>query len=182
MPARIWTVGHSNRSLEAFLEICRAHAIRCIADVRRVPASRRMPHFARGPLERALATEEIAYAWFPDLGGRRSSREGSPHTGWSEPAFAGYADYMDTEEWAQAAERLLEQAATLPTAILCAEAKYLECHRQLVADALLVRGVEVLHIVDPTTVVPHRLTPFARRVEERLVYDGGQVPLDLVCR
>ena len=177
LPARIWTVGHSNRTLEAFLELGRAHALGCIVDVRRVPASRRLPHFTRASLERALTDAGMEYLWLPGLGGMREPQAGSPHTAWSEPAFAGYADHMASAEWCAEMDRLLARAAAAPTAILCAEARYLECHRQLIADALQVRGVEVLHLVDAATVQPHRLTSFARVEETRLIYDRGQVEL-----
>lgn len=176
---RLWTVGHSNRPLEAFLALCATHGIAGIADVRRVPASRRWPHFARAPLERALAAAGIDYLWLPGLGGMREPRPGSPHTAWAEPAFAAYADHLESAEWRAGAEQLLARAAERPTAILCAEARHTDCHRQLIADAMLVRGVQVRHIVDARPAAPHALTPFARLDGQRLVYDRGQVRLGL---
>lgn len=174
-PARLWTVGHSNRSLEAFLALCRAHGLGGIVDVRRTPASRRWPHFSRAPLERALLGSGLQYLWLPELGGMRTPRPGSPHTAWTEPAFAAYADHLESDEWKAGAERLLARMAEGPTAILCAEARYTECHRQLIADVMHVRGVEVRHIVDDASAVPHTLTSFARVEGQRLIYDRGQV-------
>ncbi len=177
VPARLWTVGHSNRSLEAFLALCRAHGLGCIVDVRRTPASRRWPHFSRAPLERALVATSIQYVWLPELGGMRTPRPGSPHTAWTEPAFAAYADHLESDEWRAGAERLLARMGEGPTAILCAEVRYTECHRQLIADAMHVRGVEVVHVVDAETTIAHRLTSFARVEAGRLCYDRGQVGL-----
>src|SRR4051812_32280433 len=125
----VWTIGHSTRSLDELIELLRAHEIALLADVRRFPASRRHPHFARESLERALPAVGIEYCWLPDLGGRRSANKASPHTAWRVPAFAAYADYMQTAAFVQNAQQLLARAGTSRTAIMCAEALPQRCHR-----------------------------------------------------
>jgi uncharacterized protein (DUF488 family) len=169
----VHTIGHSTLPLERFLGALRAHGIAAVADVRRFPASRRHPHFASGPLADALGRAGIAYAWLPALGGRRRGLARSPHAGWRSAAFRAYADHMDTEEFRTGLERLLALAAERPTAVLCAEAVPWRCHRQLIADALLARAVEVRHVTGPGPPAAHRLPAFARVVDGRLVYDGG---------
>jgi uncharacterized protein (DUF488 family) len=173
----VYTTGHSTLPLDDFLSLLEAHGVRGVADVRRFPASRRHPHFAREALAAALATAGVAYDWLPGLGGRRQPRPDSPHVAWRNAAFRGYADHMDTAEFADALEALLGLARRRPTAILCAEAVPWRCHRQLIADALVAREIDVLHLGIGTAPAPHRLTPFARRVDGRLVYDRGQLGL-----
>jgi len=172
----VYTVGHSTRSADELVAILRAHDVRGVADVRRFPASRRHPQFAREALAARLAADGIAYDWLPALGGRRAARPDSPHRGWRVEAFRAYADHMETPEFAAGLARLVALAALRPTAILCAEAVPWRCHRQLIADALVARGVAVVHLLGTTT-SPHRLTAFARRDGDRLVYDGGQPAL-----
>jgi uncharacterized protein (DUF488 family) len=191
---RIATVGHSTRSIDDFLDLLRAHSVEQIVDVRRFPASRRHPHFGREPLESALRDAGVGYAWMEALGGRRRRRAGSPHVAWQVAGFAAYADYMDTPEFERAARELLERARDRFTAILCAEARPEQCHRRLIADWLVVRGVEasaspggrggagdveaqVVHLLDRTRTTLHRLPDFARVEEGRLIYDGGQLSL-----
>src|SRR5262249_11550038 len=152
----------------------RAHDILGIADVRRYPASRRHPHFAREALGEALTREGIAYDWLPGLGGRRHGRPDSPHTAWRSAAFRAYADHMETAEFRTELARLLVLAAARPTAVLCAEAVFWRCHRQLLADALVARGVEVRHVTGPGPSAAHRLTSFARVEGEHVLYDRGQ--------
>src|SRR5437773_2409914 len=146
-------------------------------DVRGSPASRRHPHFAREALAAALARDGLEYAWLPGLGGRRRGGAGSPHVAWRSPSFRAYADHMETADFAAELVRLLALAAARPTAVMCAEAVPWRCHRQLVADALLARGIEVRHVISTAPPEPHRLTPFARLEGERVVYDGGQLGL-----
>jgi uncharacterized protein (DUF488 family) len=175
----IFTIGHSTRSFEEFLAILDENGIRRLADIRRFPMSRRLPHFNSGPLAAALKSSGIDYRHFEGLGGRRPARRDSPHVGWRVEAFRGYADYMETPEFAAALADLEEWASELPTAIMCAEALYFKCHRRLTSDALRRDGFEVLHITGLHRVEPHALTPFVR-VEEgsgRLVYDVGELPL-----
>ncbi len=170
----VHTVGHSTRSLADFLGVLATHEISAIADVRRFPGSRRHPHFARDALAGALADVGVGYRWLPGLGGRRSPRADSPHVAWRSESFRAYADHMETPEFRDALASLLELAEERRTAIMCAEAVPWRCHRQLIADALVARGVEVRHVLGPGAPARHRLTVFARREGERIVYDGGQ--------
>jgi uncharacterized protein (DUF488 family) len=169
-PARVWTVGHSTRTLEAFLAILAAHGIGAIADVRRFPASRRHPHFAGEALAASLARAGIAYRWLPQLGGRRAARPDSPNTGWRNASFRGYADHLGTAEFAEGFAALKALASARPTAILCAEAVWWQCHRQLIADVLKAGGTEVLHIVDAAKATPHPYSGPAHVVDGRLDY------------
>jgi uncharacterized protein (DUF488 family) len=169
----VHTVGHSTRELPDFLSLLRVHGIRRLIDVRRYPASRRHPHFAREVLAAALRAEGIDYRHEPDLGGRRTGRADSPHTAWRSPSFRAYADHMDTPPFLAALDRLVELGRDAPTAILCAEALPWRCHRQLIADALVARGMEVRHILGPGSAERHELHPSAQlRADGRLVYAG----------
>ena len=147
-------------------------------DVRRYPASRRMPHFGRESLERSLPQLDIAYEHLVELGGRRSPHEHSPNTGWRVGAFRGYADYMVTESFRQALARLEEIARAQPSAVMCAEALWWRCHRRLVADALVVRGWKVVHIGSDGATTIHSLTPFAVVEDSRITYPEPQQSLD----
>jgi uncharacterized protein (DUF488 family) len=176
----IFTIGHSTRSAAEFLDLLRENGIGRLADIRRFPASRRLPHFNSGPLATGLASAGIAYCHFEDLGGRRPARPGSPHTGWRVEAFRGYADYMESAEFAAALADLERWAREALTAVMCAEALHFKCHRRLTSDALRRDGFDVRHITAPRRVEPHQYTPFVR-VEEtsgRLVYDVGELPLE----
>jgi uncharacterized protein (DUF488 family) len=174
IPETIWTVGHSTRSIEEFLQVLDAHRIEAIADVRRFPGSRKHPHFGREALEATLAAHRIAYLWLPELGGRRQPSPQSPNTAWRNAAFRGYADHMASEEFVRGMAKLLELAAGARTAILCAEAVWWRCHRALISDALCARGITVLHISDARHTVPHPLTAPARIVDGRLSYAAPQ--------
>ena len=171
---RIYSIGHSNRSLEDFLALLRGAEIRGVADVRAYPASRRWPHFNREALDPSLAAAGIRYLWIPQLGGRRSRGTGeSRHTAWTVEAFRNYADYADTGEFAAGLALLLEFAAAGRVAFMCAEALYWQCHRRLIADHLTVRGHRVFHLDGRGHPEPHRLPAFARVDGNDLVYDGG---------
>lgn len=173
----VHTLGHSTRSLAEFLAVLETHGIGGIADVRRFPASRRYPHFAREALARALVESGRRYEWIEGLGGRRGPAPDSPHVAWRNAAFRAYADHMDGAVFRAALERLVALAAERPTAVLCAEAVPWRCHRQLIADALVARGIEVRHVIGHGPPALHRLTPFARLQGSRVVYDGGHLPL-----
>jgi uncharacterized protein (DUF488 family) len=170
MTVSVWTIGHSTRSLEEFLELLSANKIEAVADVRRYPGSRRWPHFAREPLGIALESGGLAYNWFPELGGRRTPSPDSRNTAWRSPAFRGYADYMETEAFAEGLARLVNLASGLRTAILCAELLWWRCHRGLIADALRWLTFEVIHILGPAATAIHPYTPAARIVGGRLSY------------
>ena len=142
--------------------------VKLLVDIRTVPGSRRMPHFAKAALEVSLPAAGIAYLHMPELGGLRKPRRDSPNTGWRNDGFRGYADYMQTPDFWAALERLEEMAAQRRTAIMCAEAVPWRCHRSLVSDALTVRGVDVRHITGTSEPSAHRITPFAE-------VDGGRV-------
>lgn len=154
-----------------------SHGVQLVADVRRFPGSRRHPHFAREPLAAFLRTRDIEYRWMPELGGRRTPRPDSQNTGWRVAAFRGYADYMETPEFGDAFAALLDEAHALPTAIMCAEALWWQCHRRLISDALVVSGATVLHIQAPGRAEPHRLLPPAHLVNGRLTYAAEQLDL-----
>jgi uncharacterized protein (DUF488 family) len=169
-PLVVFTIGHSTRELDAFVRLLDAHAVACVADVRSVPRSRRNPQFNRETLPEALRLRGIAYVPLPALGGLRHPRSDSPNTGWHNASFRGFADYMATPEFAAGLAELMRLAAEQRTAIMCAEAVPWRCHRSLIADALLVRGVTVEHILSESRCAPHRLTPWARAQGTELTY------------
>lgn len=166
----VWTVGHSTRSIDEFLAVLRAHDIEALVDVRRFPASRRLPWFNAAPLATSLDAAGIAYYPLPSLGGRRRAAPDSSNTGWRHPSFRGYADHMDTEEFAEGLFDLLFIAGGLRTTVMCAELLWWRCHRRLIADQLAVLGEEVWHIETAKPAIPHRLTEPAQVVEGRLSY------------
>lgn len=170
-PLVLHTIGHSTRALDDFLALLRREGIRHVADVRTFPGSRRYPHFGAEPLAAALARAGIAYSHHPALGGRRRPRADSPNGAWRNEGFRGYADYMAGEEFARGVDGLLAIASREPVAVMCAEAVPWRCHRSLLADALVARGVEVRHITDART-YPHRLTSFAVVRDGRVAYPG----------
>jgi uncharacterized protein (DUF488 family) len=168
----IYTIGHSTHSADAFLKLLRAHEIRQLADVRLIPKSARYPHFALERLGPLLESHGIAYRHFLDLGGRRRPTRGSVNTAWRVEAFQGYADYMQTDGFRRACDALLDFAAAARTTIMCAEAVWWQCHRRLLSDALLVRGVPVLHILTAAAPKPHELSEFARELNGEVTYPG----------
>ncbi len=172
MVTRIHTVGHSTRSAEALVEILAAHGVRQLADIRTVPRSRRHPHFAREAMEQWLPARGIAYRHLAALGGLRRPRPDSINGGWRHPSFRGYADYMQTPAFAAGLDALLAFGEGGATTIMCAEAVWWQCHRQLVADALVARGLEVLHLMSAADATPHHLTSFARVRGGMLCYPG----------
>jgi uncharacterized protein (DUF488 family) len=158
----LYTIGHSNRPLDELLSILSAHRVRCLVDVRRFPGSRKNPHFGKDTLPTALEEAGIGYLWLEDLGGRRSVDPGSDrNAAWRVQAFRAYANYMATEPFSAALEELEATARQTPTAIMCAEALWTRCHRRLIADALVVRGWNVLHLMSPSRSETHRLPDFA---------------------
>ena len=170
-PATIWTIGHSTRSAEEFLALLEAHGVEQIADVRTVPKSGRHPQFSKEALEAFLAGHQRGYRHFPSLGGLQRPRRDSINTAWRHPSFRGYADHMQTDAFQQGLEELLVFAVR-PTAIMCAEAVWWQCHRKFLSDALVARGVRVLHILGIDQPKPHRLNEFARVIDGRVEYPG----------
>lgn len=174
MPETIWTIGHSTRPIDVFLDLLTAHEIKLLADVRRFPGSKRHPQFNREALAAALVSRQIGYAHFPEFGGRRKPHPDSRNTNWRNAAFRGYADHMETEEFRQGIARLLGLvASTGPTALMCAEAVWWSCHRSLIADYLKARGHEILHIIDEKKTQPHPYTSAAEIIDGRLSYSAA---------
>lgn len=174
----VWTIGHSTRSIEKFLDILSHHGIEAVIDVRRSPVARRNPQYSGAALREALEANEIDYLWLPSLGGRRAPSPDSPNTRWRNPAFRGYADHMETQEFADGFAALLDAATRLRSAILCAETVWWRCHRALLADALSALGVAVIHILDESKAVAHPYTAAARIVNGELTYAPGESDAD----
>jgi uncharacterized protein (DUF488 family) len=166
----VLTIGHSTRTLEELIELLRTHGVERLADVRAYPRSRRHPQFNSDTLPEALAAVGIGYRHLPALGGKRAGRPDSPNTGWREPAFRAYADHMETAAFAGGLTALLDAASRQRVAIMCAEAQPSHCHRSLIADALMARGVPVEHIVGAGPRQPHAPPPFARFAHGRVSY------------
>jgi len=158
----LWTIGHSTRSFEEFLALLEEYRIRLLADVRHFPGSRRVPWTAKVSLARALSDRSIAYEHFEDLGGFRKVSPDSTNTAWRNSGFRGYADYMETPEFSAGLDRLIAVSRDRWTAIMCAEALPWKCHRWLLSDALVARGMRVIHILASGKTQDHRLTTFAR--------------------
>ena len=169
----IYTIGHSTRPIEEFLSILKAHRIAQLVDVRTIPRSRRNPQFNREALAASLEAAGIEYHHLPGLGGLRHAKPDSINTAWRNASFRGYADYMQTEAFGKNLEQLIELAASKSTAIMCAEAVPWRCHRSLVADALVARGIAATEILSETKAQPHSMTPFARVEGQQVTYPGG---------
>lgn len=168
----MWTVGHSTRTLDELLALVRAHGVTLIADVRKIPRSRRHPQFNREALARDLPAAGVGYVHLPALGGLRRGHAHSVNTAWKNPSFRAYADYMQTDEFAAALEGLAQHAREAETAIMCAEAVWWRCHRSLIADALVARAIPVRHIVSAERAEPHALRSFAVLDGTRVSYPG----------
>ena len=168
----IYTIGHSTHPAAEFVALLTRHGVAQLADVRTVPKSRRHPQFNIQALDPFLAQHGIPYRHFPSLGGLRKPRPDSINTAWQHAGFRGYADYMQTENFAAGLSALLEFSAVAPTAVMCAEAVWWQCHRRLLADALLVRSVAVWHILPSGPPKPHLLSEFARVDGFSLTYPG----------
>lgn len=159
----IFTIGHSNRSLEEFLQLLKEFKIKVLVDIRRYPRSRKFPHFNGEVLRKCLVAEGIEYLWLEALGGHRhtSKNTNSPNTGIKSLGFRNYADHMITDESHRAVQELLCKAAKSSTAIMCAEKFYWKCHRRFLSDYLVAQGVDVEHIIDAVQISAHKLTPGA---------------------
>ena len=169
-PLCVFTIGHSNRRADEFLKLLKAHGITGVADVRAVPHSRRNPHFSQRKLTGLLADHGISYRHFPELGGHRRPVDGSLNAGWRNEAFRGYADHMQSPAFRQAIAALLEFAEKYVVAVMCAEAQWSDCHRQLIADALVVRRFGVRHIMSDGEAAEHQLTPTGRVTGSDILY------------
>lgn len=170
----IFTIGHSTRSVDEFADLLRPHGVHLLVDVRTIPKSRTNPQFNRDSFPAALQEHDIEYRHIKELGGLRRTRSDSPNTGWRNDSFRGYADYMATEEFRQGLDQLIELANDRTVAIMCAEAVPWRCHRSLIADALLVRGIDVFEIIGNRPPRQHKLTSFARVDEEEIVYPASE--------
>src|ERR1700675_503562 len=169
----VLTVGHSTRTWKTFLDLLRAHRVKRVIDVRSIPRSRRNPQFNRETLSKKLRAARIGYVHLRKLGGLRHARRDSPNMGWRNSSFRGFADYMQTSEFAAGLHRLMKMAAEKRSAIMCAEAVPWRCHRSLIADALTVRGIEVDDIMSRKRTQLHSLTSFARVQGHRITYPVG---------
>jgi uncharacterized protein (DUF488 family) len=175
----IHTIGHSTRSSDEIVALLREHGIGLLADIRRFPGSRRYPHFASEAMAEWLPGNGIAYIHMPELGGRRKPRADSPNTAWRNEQFRAYADYMATDEFRAAVDKLVALCEQERVAIVCAEAVPWRCHRNLVADELTRRGIEVLHIIDSGAARTHVINEQARVENDHLVYPAEQQTLRL---
>jgi uncharacterized protein (DUF488 family) len=177
--SEILTVGHSTRKPGELEDLLATHSVGLLMDVRAHPGSRRMPHFASEALERSLLEAGIEYLHLPELGGRRRPRADSPNRGWKNRQFQGYADHMESEEFGRGLERVTSAAIDRRVTLMCAEAAWWRCHRRLVADALVARGWDVVHVTGPGTPSRHVLTEFAVVEGGRVEYPPSQESLEL---
>lgn len=159
---RIFTIGHSNRSLSEFLDLLEGQRLKLVIDVRTVPHSRHNPQFEQQALQRSLAEQGIEYRHMPGLGGLRHPKKDSINTGWRNDSFRGFADYMQTEEFSSNLDKLMRLAKRKRLVLMCAEAVPWRCHRSLIADALTARGMPVIELIGKTSTRLHQMTAFAR--------------------
>jgi len=172
----IMTIGHSTHTLDEFVGLLTAHGAACVADVRTVPRSRHNPQFNRDALPVSLKEAGIGYVHMPGLGGLRHVKSDSLNAGWRNASFRGYADYMQTPEFKESLDELIRLASRERIVLMCAEAVPWRCHRSLIADALLVRGIRTEHIMSATHRQVHKLTPFAKVCGVTITY-----PADRCC-
>jgi uncharacterized protein (DUF488 family) len=168
----LWTIGHSTRPINEFLELLCEFEIKLLVDVRSFPGSRRYPHFNRENLSASLTAAGVEYIHMPELGGRRKAKPDSLNMTWRNESFRGYADYMETHAFHEGIERLLELARERRTAIMCSEAVWWRCHRSLIADYLKAAGVAVAHIIGAGKSEEHPYTSVAQIVDGKLSYRG----------
>lgn len=166
----IFTIGHSTRTWKVFLELLRAHGIKRVIDVRSIPRSRHNPQFNRETLSAKLHSVRIGYVHLRKLGGLRHAQRDSPNMGWRNMSFRGYADYMQTQDFESGLQRLIKLAKQKKSTLMCAEAVPWRCHRSLIADALIVRGIRVADIIGGKRSQVHLLTSFGRVRGNRITY------------
>ncbi len=169
---RVFTIGHSTRTLGEFIHLLQAHGVTRVVDVRTLPRSRHNPQFNRDTLPGSLQAAGIGYKHMAELGGLRHTTRDSPNTSWRNASFRGFADYMQTPEFGKALDELIRMSSQDRLVLMCAEAVPWRCHRSLVADALLVRGVQAEEIVSATRCQVHTLTPFAQVTGTKITYAG----------
>ena len=171
----VFTVGHSTRPIEEFIELLSVNNVKQLVDIRTVPRSRHNPQFEQIALQESLSNHGVDYIYLKELGGLRPKAKNSVNLGWRNQSFRNYADYMQTEDFIGGIEKLIKVATKQPTAIMCAEAVPWRCHRSLVGDALLVRNIIVRDIMSKTNTKEHTLTPFAAVEGEKITYpsDGA---------
>jgi len=169
----VFTIGHSTRTWKAFLELLRTHGIQRVIDVRSIPRSRHNPQFNRETLSAKLRAARIGYVHLRKLGGLRHARRDSPNTGWRNTSFRGFADYMQTPEFEEGLQRLIKLARQKKSALMCAEAVPWRCHRSLIGDALVVRGMRVVDIISAKRSQDHELTSFGRVRGAHIIYPLG---------
>lgn len=170
------TIGHSTHPIEEFVALLKAYGIEQLVDIRSIPGSRHNPQFSQKALQASLESHGITYLYLKDLGGLRHTRNDSPspNTAWRNASFRSYADYMQTDDFAKGIDELITLAKKAPTVIMCAEAVPWRCHRSLVGDALLVRGIKVLDIMTEKSDPPHTLTSFAKVDGTKITYPATE--------
>jgi uncharacterized protein (DUF488 family) len=170
----VFTIGHSTRPIEEFIELLRINDVTLLADIRTIPKSRHNPQYWHDALAASLADAGIGYTYLPCLGGRRRAQKDSVNTAWRNASFKGYADHMQTGEFAAALDELIDLSRERVTAIMCAEAVPWRCHRSLVGDALVVRGIDVIDIMSATSNRPHVLRDFAHVDGTTITYPAAE--------
>jgi uncharacterized protein (DUF488 family) len=171
--ARIYAIGHSTHPLDHFIKLVKAHGIHMVCDVRTVPRSRHVPQFNKDSLETALPAQGLGYRHFPQLGGLRKPSRNSVNLGWRNASFRGFADYMQTDQFKDGLQKLIELSEEEgPVVMMCAEALPWRCHRSLIADALLAQGIHALQLDNRGHATPHTLTSFASVKDGKVTYPG----------
>lgn len=171
----LWTIGHSTRPIDELITLLKEHRIQQLVDVRTIPRSRHNPQFNMESLAKSLKKAKVIYVHMPQLGGLRKAKKDSMNAGWKNASFRGYADYMQTEEFRTALEKLMADGTGMKTAIMCAEAVPWRCHRSLIADALTVKEWTVWHIMSKAKADEHRVTSFAAITRDGITYPA---PID----
>lgn len=170
----IYTIGHSNRTLHYFFDLLHTYGIEVVIDIRTIPRSRHNPQFNENELKQSLKKEKIRYIHLKKLGGLRHPKKDSLNIGWENASFRGFADYMQTEEFKEGLKEVMDLAKEKRCVLMCAEAVPWRCHRSLIADALVLKKWNVLHIQSKITAKPHELTPFLHHVGRKLIYTNIQ--------
>lgn len=166
----LYTIGHSTRDIDSFIELLLQHNIMVLVDVRRFPGSRKFPHFHKDSLAKSLNAQNIKYVHIEKLGGRRKPIKNSKNTAWRNIYFRAYADYMETQDFQEAIDELSDIAKHNTTVIMCSEAVWWRCHRALISDFLKVKGWNVQHILSKTNTQVHPFTSPAKVIDQQLVY------------